>query len=421
MAIILALATFIFDVFLGRYRQVQAPRILRDIAVVVVYIITIFIVLSYEAPGVNLSSLLTTSAVLTAVIGFALQDLLSNIISGIALQIEHPFRVGDWVMFDKQEGQVLETNWRSTKIKTLHNDIVIIPNKVITGASVINFTDPTSVHRRKLLIGMRYEAPPNKVKASILRALRATEHVLDDPAPYVLLISYDDFSIGYRIHFFIDQFAIKDRIEDQVRTRLWYQFRRDGLSIPFPIRDINVRQISEEQERVEREEEVDRIVASLEKVPLLAPLSDDERRRLARGITPQYFAAGETVITQGQPGDSFYIIGSGEVEVQAAGKRVATLHADDFFGERSLMTGEARSATIVTCSDCEFYTIGKDLFGSIIKTNQLLIEQIVAQLEARQGQLEARRKEAQSELAVVAEAAPSESLVHRIRRFFNLS
>lgn len=143
LAVILAVSVAAFDLVMGRYRQVQVPKILRDIVVLIVFSVAVIAVLGRQ--GVDLTSILTTSAVLTAVIGFALQDMLSNIISGLALQIERPFVTGDWVKFDEQEGWILEINWRSTQLQTLHNDIVIIPNNLITRSAVINFTSPTRV------------------------------------------------------------------------------------------------------------------------------------------------------------------------------------------------------------------------------------------------------------------------------------
>jgi small-conductance mechanosensitive channel/CRP-like cAMP-binding protein len=420
LAVVLAAAVAVVDLFLGRARNVQVPAIIRDILVIMVYVITIFVVLGQR--GVDLTSILTTSAVLTAIIGFALQDLLSNIIAGLALQIEHPFTVGDWVKFDEQEGEVLEINWRSTKIKTLHHDVVIIPNNVITRSAVINFTAPSRIHRRKLTLGLRYEAPPNQIKASILRALRDVEGVLVQPEPFVLLKSYDDFSIAYRIHFFIDEFHLKERIESRVRSRLWYQLKRDGFSIPFPIRDINVHQISPEDEREYRERERVHVTTVLQKVPFLEPLSDEAWQRLARGVTREHFAAQETIIRQHAQGDSFYVIAEGEVSVRVGDelREVARLRHQEFFGEMSLMTGERRSATVVAETDCELYCIDKATFQRIIVAEPDLISAISDKLEARRSSLTANQS-AEEDGANEGGAQGGGSLVNRIRRFFNLA
>jgi small-conductance mechanosensitive channel/CRP-like cAMP-binding protein len=418
LAIILAVAFALFDLFFGRYRKVEVPRILRDLLVVVVYVVAIFVILGQYAK--NLAGVLTTSAVLTAVIGLALQDLLSNFISGLALQIERPFKSGDWVKFGEQEGAILEVNWRSTKIETLHSDIVIVPNNVITKSSLINMSVPTTLHRRRLTIGLRYEAPPNRAKASILKAVRSVEGVLDDPEPFVLLRSYDDFSIAYRLHFFIDELHLKERIEDRVFTRLWYQLKRDGLSIPFPIRDVNITHVGDDDEQRQQERELSRVVVSLEKVRFLEPLSPEETRKLAGSIRRVFFGRGERIIRQGDEGDSFYIIATGAVDVLVGDeqRRVASLGRDDYFGEMSLMTGEKRSATVVATADTECYVVNKAAFEQLINNNEALVEQISQALEQRQRSLAASNQPAGTSEAEVAKAA--DGLASRIRRFFGM-
>lgn len=419
LAVILALSVGVVDLFLGKYRHVQVSTIVRDVGVLVVYVVAIFILLGQQ--GVNLTSILTTSAVLTAVVGFALQDLLSSIIAGLALQVERPFKSGDWVMFDEQEGQVLEVNWRSTKILTVHRDIVVIPNNVITRSALVNFSAPTRVHRRKVVVGLRYEAPPNVAKRSIMKAVTEAEGVLEDPPPFVLLKSFDDFAVTYRVHFFIEDFPNRERIEDDVRTRIWYQLRRDGLSIPFPIRDVNVRQVTVEEEDRAREAELAHVVAALERVPFLEPLSSEERRRLAGNVKREHYARGETVLRQGSAGDSFYVIAAGAVEVLVGEelRPVATLARHDFFGEMSLMTGEPRSATIVATEDAELYVIDKRAFESVIVSNEGLVAKISERLESRRDSLTDAEEGGVAETGREAADAKS-SLVNRIRRFFSL-
>ena len=422
LAVVLAVSFGIFDLFLVRYRRVPVPRILRDIVIAVVYLVTIFVVLGRH--GLDLSSILTTSAVLTAVVGFALQDLLGSIASGLALQIERPFTVGDWVRFNDQEGRVREMNWRSTKILTPHSDMVIIPNNVITRQPVINFTSPDPIHRRRVEIALGYDTPPNRAKQSMLKALRAIDGVLAEPPSSVLLRRFGESAIEYRVQFYIDDFGRKDFIEDAVATRIWYQLRRDGLSVPFPTREVNVHRDEDHRadREAEREHETERVMKILRRVPFLEPLSLDEQKQLAGRIKPEHYAASETVIREGDEGDSFYVIADGEVEVRVGEKAneqvVARLHTGDFFGEMSLMTGETRTATVVTSVDSQFYVISKRAFESLLAAHEELVEAIGAKLEARRAELEATRSRSADEAD--AERSDLQSLVSRIRRFFNL-
>lgn len=423
LAVLLAVSVAFFDMFMGRVRQIAVPAILRDVMMLVIYIVVIIIIIGQH--GVDITSIVTTSAVLTAVIGFALQDLLSNIISGLAIEIERPFKVGDFVKFNDQEGRVLEINWRSTKIFTLHHDIVIIPNSVATKSAIINFTAPTRMHRRNVKIGLRYEVAPNRARESLLKAARGVEGVLTDPHPYVQLVAYADFSINYVVYFFITDMPAREKIQNRVMTRIWYQLRRDGLSVPFPIRDINMRHVTAEDDEKESNRHLAENVALLRKVPFLEPLSEAELNTLAPRLRTEFYAEGESIIRQGQPGSSFYIITDGKVAVSiregedGPERQVTTLETHNFFGEMSLMTGEQRSATVRATQDCELCVIDKNAFGDIVKNNEALVEAISQRLLARRQELKAAREESESS---TAEIAPDEqkSLMGRIKNFFQL-
>jgi CRP-like cAMP-binding protein len=160
----------------------------------------------------------------------------------------------------------------------------------------------------------------------------------------------------------------------------------------------------------------------LRRVPFLEPLSLGEQQQLAGRIHLQSFAAGETVLREGDEGDSLYLIADGEVEVQVGpegqAQVVARLHAGDFFGEMSLMTGEARTATVVARGDCQFYVISKRAFESLLAGHEALVEAIGAKLDARRAELEATRSRSSDDAE--PERAELQSLVGRIRRFFNL-
>lgn len=225
-------------------------------------------------------------------VGFALQDLLSSLMSGLALQVEQPFRIGDWVRFGEQRGRVLEMNWRATKLLTFHHDIIVIPNNLVTREPLINVSSPSPKHRRRIDVGLRYGYPPNQVKESILRAIAGVEDVAPEPAPYVLAREFGDSAIVYRAHCFTTNFAQQEFLEDQVRSRIWYPLRRDGMSVPFPIREVQLKHVDAEAERSEQHAQT---VALLEAVPFLIPLTADERDRLAQRLTVAYYAAGKSV------------------------------------------------------------------------------------------------------------------------------
>jgi small-conductance mechanosensitive channel/CRP-like cAMP-binding protein len=424
LALVLAAITALMDGFLGRYRHFTVPSILRDMMIVVTYIIVILVVLHQE--GVEVTSLVTTSAVFTAIIGFALQDLLSNVISGLSIQMERPFREGDWVKFDKFEGRVTEINWRATKIETRGRDIIIIPNNMATRSPLINYSAPNELHRQRVSVGLRYEVPPNQVHACLVAAALSVPKVQRDPAPRVFTRKYNDFSIDYDLVFFIDDLPRKEIIESDVMSRIWYHLSREGLTIPFPIRDINMRTVSDDAEEKKRAENIRELDTDIGRIPEFSPLSEEDRTYLATHTRSVRFAAGECIIKEGAPGMSCYIVGEGDVVIETDGEQLGekvelvVLGPDQYFGERSLITGEPTSATVRASTDCVLHEISKEHFAVVLMRNQSLVEALGKRLSEREAELMAARE--RSSKAGMAYRHPTEpaSFVSRIKSFFQL-
>src|SRR6185369_7136693 len=146
-----------------------------DLTQAVVYVIVVLLTL--RLMGVEPTSLLTTSALLTAVIGLALQDTLGNLVSGLALQMQRPFEVGDWIQFDqdpRQVGQVTEVNWRATTLMTSDLVEVIVPNAFLAKAQIRNYSRPSTVSRRSVSVQGPYDESPHRVQDAIARALKGT-------------------------------------------------------------------------------------------------------------------------------------------------------------------------------------------------------------------------------------------------------
>ena len=424
LALVLAATTALMDGFLGRYRQISVPSILRDMMVIILYAIVILVVLHQQ--GVEVTSLLTTSAVFTAIIGFALQDLLSNVISGLSIQMERPFREGDWVKFDAFEGMVTEINWRATKIETRGKDIIIIPNNTTTRSPIVNYSAPTPLHRRRVSLGLRYEAPPNKVHECLIKAALSVPDVLQDPAPRVLTRKFNDFSIDYDLLFFIRDLPRREDIESEVMSRIWYGLSREGLSIPFPIRDINVRTVTEDAEQEARRRAIADLEIDIGRIPEFSPLSADERAYLAAHARTVRFAAGEQIIAEGVAGDSCYIVSEGQVLIETDGDgplgkvELAVMGPDQYFGERSLITGELTSATVRASTDCILHRLSKEYFADVLIRNESLVEALGKRLSERETETMAARERSSKDGKNHRRPTEPASFVSRIRNFFQL-
>ena len=190
----------VFDVGFGRAR-VRVPTILRDLIQAVAFFIVLMGIL--REFGVNILSLVTTSAVLTAVIGLALQSTIANLFAGLALQVDRTVAIGDWVQSGARVGRVGQIKWRTTSIVTKDGDTVVVPNAVLLRDEVVNYSQPTRTHRMWVRVGFHYRHPPNDVKRILLEAVRDAPGVLAEPSPDVVPLEFGDSALGYGLRYSI--------------------------------------------------------------------------------------------------------------------------------------------------------------------------------------------------------------------------
>lgn len=420
LAILLAGALVLVDFLMVRRLKIEIPNILRDVLVIVLFFVGVLLILYYRTE-LDITGLFTTSAVISIVIGLALQDTLGNLFSGLALQTERSFNVSDWVLFGDREGVVVDISWRATKLRTRTNDLVIIPNSQISKDVVINFSRPSRVHAELAHIGAHYRHPPADVIAALEEASDQTAGILQKPRVDVRTKSYGDFAVVYEVKYWIKDYADVEDIADDFMTRVWYCFKRRGIEIPFPIRNVYLREVTRDTQRAEAEADDEQIYGRLRRIELFDALNEEEARALAARTRAEEFYEGETVLRQGAPGDSLYIIDMGRVEIvvsqEGRSEKVAQLGPGDFMGEFALMTGQNRTATVVTLAPSRFFVIDRAAFRDTLVGNPTIAERISETLARRRVKLEA----ATAELHRAAEASPEEEkrqILSRIREFF---
>ncbi len=355
--------------------QMGFPVLFRDIVRIAVYLTTFLAVLKAVFEVKEMGALLGASAIFSIIIGLAVQDSLGNVVAGIFMQVDRPLKVGDWVLVNGIEGRVVDMNWRSTRLVTRQNDSVIIPNNTVSKADIVNYSAPTMLHRTQKKIGVSYSLQPNKVKKVLTEVILEVKGVLSTPAPEVFLVNYGDSAIEYELRYWISDYEKVNEIDNEVMTGVWYQFRRHGIEIPFPIRTVYVR-------REPRNETADpEVLAILSKVDFLAPLKAEEVRGLAAELRHHIYARGERVFVQGEEGHTFFIIWSGHVCVRVrkdGGEEVevAKLERGNYFGEMSLLTGEPRMATVVAMDDCDLLELDRSSFSDLLTMNPDVAETI---------------------------------------------
>ena len=395
------------------------PRIFRDIIQGVVYIVLLFFALN--TAGVEPGSLLTTSALLTAAIALSLQETLGNLVAGLAIQAQRPFDVEDWIQFDadpKHIGRVLEINWRATKVITLDDVEVVVPNAVLAKAPITNFTKPTPASRRSLYVQVPANVPPHDVRAAILEALPGSEGVLADPPPSIVLNAFIDGNVEYWVRFHTARFHLRDGVDSGARERIWYALARRDIAIAAPNRAVRLREVSHETDAKRDASEIAHRGEMLARVDFLRVLSDPQRGQLAAASKLHVYGAGEVIVREGESTTEMFIVQAGRVVVHHDGVEVAALGAGELFGEMALMTGEQRTATVRAAAPSTLISLDRDAMRAVLAESP--------ELATRVSRVIAERKDAASSSHPAIAAAPAQvderstQLLGRIRKFFQL-
>src|SRR5207247_3114192 len=182
--------------------------------------------------------------IIAVILGLGMQDLLSNVFAGFALHFGKPFQAGDWLFLDNRYAEVMEINWRSTRLRTNDHIFLDVPNNQITKQTIVNLTYPDRLHAMRLQIGIDSNAPPNKVKDAIVRASVNAAGVFPKPEPKVFLHHFAESSIQYEVKFWIEDHSRFNEIVDAIRTNIWYELQRRRIKIAFPIRTVQLQRSS---------------------------------------------------------------------------------------------------------------------------------------------------------------------------------
>ena len=381
---------YVWHLYFERKRQTPMPKLLRQLVEAFVFIAACVLVLrTIYGRTEALTSFIAGSSAVALIVGIAMQNLLGNVVAGVALELARPFKPGDWLIFDSKLAEVMEVNWRSTKLRTNDDTWLDIPNSLIVGHTIINLSFPTKQHAWRITVGVDSAIPPNEVKDLLVKAVAPSVGVLRKPAPKVFLKEFGEFAIIYEIKFSIENESIHNDIFDSVRTNIWYALHRANIRIPNPIHTVQIAKPNALSAALE-------IPASkralLRQKAFFQCLEEGEIEHLLGHGRLKRFGRGEPIIVQGDAGSSMFILLNGSarvnLEVNGASQEIATLKDDDYFGEISLLTGEPRTATVIAERDCEVLEIEKEMMGDLFQKNPCLLERLSALLAERRIQME---------------------------------
>lgn len=428
IALIRLWGLLVFRTFLPLARMTP-PRIAEDFFVIIAYIAWGMVRLRYA--GLDLGSIVATSAMITAVVAFAMQDTLGNILGGLALQLDNSVQIGDWIKVDDIAGKVVDIRWRSTLVETRNWETVVFPNSQLMKNKFIVLGRRTGQPvqlRRWVGFNVSMDTPPARVISVAEEAIQQADiaNVAKNPLPNCVLMDMDDKGYArYAMRYWLTDLVFDDPTDAAIRWHIMTALQRVGIKLAMEERSIHITKENEKHEEALRQREVILRIKTLKRVELFKQMTDNELRKLAERLKYAPFAKGNIISKQGAIANWLYIIINGEAEVfiEAANgekRSLNVLSKGNFFGEMGMMTGAPRVATVVAKTDVECYRLDKEAFEEILLARPGIADEVSDILVARRTQLD-------SAVQNLDEEALHKEMHHRhsevlatIKRFFGL-
>lgn len=429
IAVIRLWGLLVFRIVLPAVR-LTPPRITEDIFVIIAYVAWFMVRLRYA--GLDLGSILATSAMITAVVAFAMQDTLGNILGGLALQLDNSVEVGDWIKVDDISGKVVDIRWRSTLVETRNWETVVFPNSQLMKNKFVVLgrrTDQPVQWRRWVWFNVGLDVAPTRVVSVVEDSVLNTDiaNVAKSPAPNCLLMDMDGNGYArYALRYWLTDLGADDPTDAMLRWHIMSALQRAGIKLAVGEHSIHITKENEKYDEVVRQREVQLRIKTLRKVELFSRLNDAELTRISERLRYSPFAKGNIITRQGDERSHWlYVIINGEAEVYvdlSNGKRrsVRVLERGNFFGEMGLLTGAPRSASVIARTDVECYRIDKDVVEEILHARPVIADEISNILVMRRAELDAALQNLDATGAHKDLSQQRNEILDTIKRFFSL-
>jgi potassium-dependent mechanosensitive channel len=367
-------------------------------------------IVALQAIGLKLDSLAVIIGGLGVGIGFGLQNLAKDFVGGLTLLIEQKIKVGDFIELDGLLGYVREVSLRSTVIRTRNGGDVVVPNGNLLEKQVLNWTHDSFVARLAIPIRVSYGSDPVLVTEVLLNSAYMESSVLVDPAPKAMFRKFGEHALEFELWVWVDRIDLDDHIKSSLNFIIEYNCRLAGVTIPLPQQELWLRnpellnpecsphltqtQVANRNGHQQPPQSLS-VRGLIQKIPYFEAFSELQLRQLIEVGYRRRLNAWDTLFREDEPGDAFYIVLSGSVEVSIdkLNRKLATLEAGQSFGELALLLGIPRTATVRSREDTMLFAIDRVGFTKLLKDNPDIYQKLVQELEHHKTELAQRQEE----------------------------
>lgn len=396
------------------------------------YIVLLFaFIIALQTLGINLSSLTIFAGGIGIAFGIGLQDLGSNFISGLILLVGHRLKIGDFIKVNNIEGTIEKISFRSSLIRDIYNVIIIIPNNQLTKETVINWSYKKEKFCLPIPISFYDEKDPVIITEALVSAAYREPNVLATPSPQVRFKGYEEGSIKFELLIWIENPEEREPIKSAVYYLINEELKIRNLETAVPKRHITIHQIqtfsspidingnrhddqlnfnhnvsthhdsnqtNKATQTLPKLETSSQLNVLLKKISYFRHLSDLELRKLIEFGHCRTLETEEILFNEDDPGDAFYIILSGSVEVFSpkTNKHLTILKTGTSFGELSLLLGIPRTASVKAIETTLLFVIHHQAFQNLLQQYEYLSDSIIKQLESHQEELTQRKQTLQA-------------------------
>lgn len=394
----------VWDQFLQRTLGAPVPRLIKDVFSIVIYVIAITGIVGVVF-NKSVSAFWATSGVIGLVVGLALKNVILDVFTGLAINVDRQYKIGDWIVVHgvgsdgSITGRVEEVNWRTTRLYTEDDSIVILPNSMLGEKVVTNIWGSGPESRFDTSLILDFSIPTDRA----LRVLQAGAQaaigqcgVLENPPPNVIVGGTNQLGVEYKIRFWTGPWGngvTYGTVRGAIMTSVLAHLKQAGITPAYPKQDLYYAEMPVRHLDVQSLEDRTQLLAQTE---IFKQLDRKDIRSLAALMQERVFKRGERLIVQGASGDSMFILSEGllhayiNTDGNGAELKVGQIVPGEFFGEMSLLTGEPRSATIVAVTDVVAHEITREHISALLQKRPAvaqIISRVVAERRIKNSQV----------------------------------